>query len=110
MYENWLLVTLGNVNGAIERVLDNDFSRGDDNRTNQNRERFIHEVVGDLAGNQQDVRGVLLEHIKHDISYMDPDDVLARARGIYKMLPRIPGTTSVPTEDEQKLIIYSMYP
>ena len=24
-YENWLLVTLGNVNGAIERVLDNIF-------------------------------------------------------------------------------------
>ena len=88
------------MNGAIERVLDNEFFRDDANRTNENCECFIHEVVEDLAGNQQDVRGVLLEHIKHDISYMDPDDVLARARGIYKMLPRIPGTTSVPTEDE----------
>ena len=25
-YDSWPLVTLGNVNGAIERVLDNDFS------------------------------------------------------------------------------------
>ena len=81
----------------------------DANRTNENRERFIHEVVGDLAGNQQDVRGVVLEHIKRDISYMDPDDILARARDIYKVLPWTPGT-SVPSEDEWKLIVYSMYP
>ena len=105
-----MLVTLGNANGAMERVLDNEFFREDVNRTNENRERFIHEVVGDLAGNQQDVRGVLLEHIKCDISYMDSDGVLARARDIHKMLPWIPGTTSVPSEDEWKLIVYSMYP
>ena len=52
---------------------------------------------------------MVLEHIKRDISYMDPDDILARARDIYKMLPWIPGTTSVPSEDEWKLIVYSMY-
>ena len=44
-YENLLLVTLGNVNGAIERVLDNDFFHEDANRSNENCERFIHEVV-----------------------------------------------------------------
>ena len=41
---------------------------------NEKCERF-NEVVGDLAGNQQDVRRVLLEHIKRDISYEDPDDI-----------------------------------
>ena len=41
---------------------------------------------------------------------MDPDDILARSRDIYKMLPWTLGTTSVPSEDEWKLIVYSMYP
>ena len=41
---------------------------------NENCERF-NEIVGNLAGNQQDVRVVLLEHIKRDISYKDPDDI-----------------------------------
>ena len=63
------------MNGAIERVLDSDFFRDDDNHTNENHRRFIHEVVGNLAGNQQDVHGVLLEHTKRDISYEDPDDI-----------------------------------
>ena len=81
-HEKLLLVTLGNVNGVIERVLDSDSFREDANRTNENRKRFIHKAVGDLAGNQQEVRGVVLEHIKRDISYMDPDDILARARDI----------------------------
>ena len=98
------------MNGAIERVLDNEFFRDDANRTNENCECFIHEVVEDLAGNQQDVRGVLLEHIKRDIFYMDPDDALASASDIYKMLPWILDTTSVPSEDEWKLIVYSMFP
>ena len=73
--------------------------REDANHNNDHCERFIHEVVGDFAGNQQDVRSVVLEHIKRDISYMDPNDILARARDLYKMLPWIPGTTSVPSED-----------
>ena len=41
---------------------------------------------------------------------MNPDDILARACDIYKMLPWIPGTTTVPSEYEWKLIVYSMYP
>ena len=57
-------------------------------------------MVGGLADNQQDVRGVLLEHIKRDISYEDPDKILAIGRKIYKILAWIPGTTSVPTEAE----------
>ena len=52
LYDNWLLVTVGNVNGVIERVLDHDFFRDNANRTNENCKHFIHEVVGDLAGNQ----------------------------------------------------------
>ena len=61
-------------------------------------------------GNQQDVRHVLLEHIKCNISHEDPDNVLARGPDIYKMLAWIPGTISVPTEAEWKVIMYSMYP
>ena len=41
-HDNLLLVTLGNVNDAIERVLDNNFFRDDDNRTNENCDHFIH--------------------------------------------------------------------
>jgi len=81
-----MLSTTGNVNGALEHVHENDFFANADNHTEPTHERFIHEVVSDLAGNQSDIRGVLLEHMKRDVSYDNPDNNLARARDIFKML------------------------
>ena len=46
-YDNWMLSTTGNVNGALERVLENDFFSNADHRIEANCKRFIHEVVSD---------------------------------------------------------------
>ena len=99
-YDNFLLCTAGVAQGAVERVLDNEMFSVPANRVAANRVRFFQNICADMSGNQTDARGVVLEHMKREVSTDNPDDNLARLRDIRKLLPLVPGTTPCPTEAE----------
>ena len=47
------------------------------NRVEANRLKFWQEITKDLAGNQTDCRGIVIEHMKREVVYENPDDNLA---------------------------------
>ena len=84
------MFTAGLVNDAWSRVRNNEFFSQNANLTLENLPRFWEEILIDLSGNQADICGVALEHIKRHVSYEDPWDNLARMRDIQKYLATSP--------------------
>ena len=64
----------------------------------------------ELATEQSDVRGVVLDHMKRETSWEDPNENLERLREIEIMLPLMSGTTAVPNPQEIIEMYFNFHP
>ena len=67
IYAELRQVLLGRVLNAYEHILTQPFCSDATNWVGANRNRFWHDLIKSLSDDQDDVRGVMLEHLKLEI-------------------------------------------
>ena len=74
----------------------------------ENHTRFWCVNIYDLSGNQNNICGVFLKHLKHATSYEDPDDNLGQVRDIKVKVDVLPGNMDPPTNKEWLVIYFNL--
>ena len=93
-----------------ERVRDGIFFSNQANQVKGSCPQFWQEVVKDLSGNRTDCHGIVIEHMKQEVPYENPDDNLACFRDIMKVLPMLPGTMNVPNSGKKLVLFFELHP
>ena len=71
---------------------------------------FGRNVSKDLSGNQTDCRGIIIQRMKREVTYENPDDNSACFCDIMKMSPVLAGSTTMPNPGKQPVLFFGIHP
>ena len=105
-------VLLGRVVNTYERILTQPFWSDANNRFDASCDRFWQDFIKSLSDDQDDVRGVMLEHLKFEIIEQGqiPTEVLERFEDFCRFLEFVGGATLIPTVAQKLAFYFELFP
>ena len=105
-------VLLGRVVNKHKRILKQPFWSDATNRVDANHDRFWQDLIKILSDNQDDVQGVMLEHLKFEMIEQGqiPTEALERFEDFCRFLEVVGGATPIPTVAQKLAFYFELFP
>ena len=104
-------VLSGHVVNAYEHILKKPFWSDETNRVDAIHDRFWQDLIKSLSDDQDDVWGIMLEHLKFEMIEQGqiPTEELERFKGFCSFLEVVGGATPIPTVAQKLALCFELF-